>query len=155
MSQRQQRSLETNAFSIENQNRLKNHSLVQQDLHGNPVKDNIFSRSNKRAGKQNSKEGGDIARIQASHYQYKLEKFFSIRQKKLLKKQAVTKSVKGNSPSLLDVMEQSKVPVFKSDIKENQMQSQSGRRPDLANLENSMSFGPVNNQKRVHKQEVP
>ena len=59
-----------------------------------------------------------------------------------MKKQAVTKSVKGNSPSLLDVMDQNKMPVFKSDVKENLIQSVSGRRPDLANLENSMSFGP-------------
>ena len=30
--------------------------------------------------------------------------------------------------------------------------SVSGRRPDLQNLENSMSFGPVNNLKKVEKQ---
>ena len=69
-----------------------------------------------------------------------------------MKKQAVTKSVKGKVPYVLDVMEQNKAPVFKSDVKEYQHhQDESGKRPDLVDLEKSMSFAPVHDQKKVEK----
>ena len=49
-------------------------------------------------------------------------------------------------------MEQNKAPVFKSDAKEYQHhQDESGKRPDLVDLEKSMSFAPVHDQKKVEK----